>query len=100
VPCARLARRVKYAPQRMDLCAEGSRMDARGDGRPLERSIAGIVIQGDAVILYKYLPPDLLQVLRDRRLRFTQPADFNDAWGIRRRIYRDGVAQPLLALSF
>jgi hypothetical protein len=27
-PCARLARRVKYAPQRMDHCADGSRMEA------------------------------------------------------------------------
>jgi hypothetical protein len=26
--CARLARRVQYAPQRMDLRAEGSRMEA------------------------------------------------------------------------
>jgi len=31
---------VKYAPQRMDLCAEGSRRRRRRDGRPLEVSIA------------------------------------------------------------
>lgn len=30
------------------------------------------------MILYKYFPPERIDVLRNRRVRFTQPADFND----------------------
>lgn len=30
------------------------------------------------MILYKYFPPGRIEVLRNRRIRFTQPADFND----------------------
>ena len=30
------------------------------------------------MILYKYLPPERVDVLRDRRIRLTQPAEFND----------------------
>jgi len=37
-------------------------------------------------VLYKYLSPDLLKVLQDRRLRFTQPGDFNDPFEFRPQI--------------
>lgn len=32
----------------------------------------------DQMILYKYLPPQRLNVLKKRKIRFTQPGDFND----------------------
>ncbi len=35
------------------------------------------------VILYKYLAPDRIDVLRTRRIRFTQPDDFNDPFEFR-----------------
>src|SRR6266700_134946 len=35
------------------------------------------------MILYKYLPPERIDVLRNRRIRFTQPADFNDPFEFR-----------------
>lgn len=38
------------------------------------------------MILYKYLHPDLLDVLRHRTIRFTQPADFNDPFEFRPQI--------------
>jgi Protein of unknown function (DUF2971) len=58
------------------------------------------------MILYKYLPPARLDVLRDRRVRFTQPGDFNDPFEFRplivaaknkltRRAVRDDVERLL-----
>jgi Protein of unknown function (DUF2971) len=38
------------------------------------------------MILYKYLPPDRLDVLRRKAVRFTQPADFNDPFEFRPKI--------------
>ena len=38
------------------------------------------------MILYKYLPPVRLDVLIHRRIRFTQPGDFNDPFEFRPRI--------------
>lgn len=38
------------------------------------------------MILYKYLHPDRLDVLRDRTIRFTQPGDFNDPFEFRCQI--------------
>lgn len=35
------------------------------------------------MILYKYLPPGRIDVLQNRRIRFTQPADFNDPFEFR-----------------
>lgn len=35
------------------------------------------------MILYKYLPPERLDILRNRRIRFTQPGDFNDPFEFR-----------------
>jgi hypothetical protein len=35
------------------------------------------------MILYKYLPPERLDVLEKRRIRFTQPGDFNDPFEFR-----------------
>src|SRR5690242_9303419 len=35
------------------------------------------------MILYKYLHSDRLDVLSERRIRFTQPADFNDPFEFR-----------------
>jgi len=32
------------------------------------------------MILYKYLPPDRIGVLKNAELRFTQPEEFNDAF--------------------
>jgi len=38
------------------------------------------------MILYKYLPPSRLDVLERRRIRFTQPGDFNDPFEFRPQI--------------
>jgi hypothetical protein len=38
------------------------------------------------LILYKYLQPSRLDVLKHRRIRFTQPGDFNDPFEFRPRI--------------
>lgn len=38
------------------------------------------------MILYKYLPPDRIDVLQNRRIRFTQPGDFNDPFEFRPHI--------------
>jgi hypothetical protein len=38
------------------------------------------------MILYKYLPPGLLKVLQDKKVRFTQPGDFNDPFEFRPQI--------------
>src|SRR6266853_4209076 len=38
------------------------------------------------MILYKYLQPARLDVLEHRRIRFTQPGDFNDPFEFRPRI--------------
>ena len=38
------------------------------------------------MILYKYLQPARLDVLKHRRIRFTQPGDFNDPFEFRPRI--------------
>jgi hypothetical protein len=38
------------------------------------------------MILYKYLQPARLDVLRTKRIRFTQPGDFNDPFEFRPRI--------------
>ena len=38
------------------------------------------------MILYKYLHPDRLSVLREQKIRFTQPGDFNDPFEFRPRI--------------
>jgi hypothetical protein len=38
------------------------------------------------MILYKYLHPDRLSVLRERKIRFTQPGNFNDPFEFRPRI--------------
>lgn len=38
------------------------------------------------MILFKYLPPDRMDVLRRRTLRFTQPGDFNDPFEFRPQI--------------
>lgn len=35
------------------------------------------------MILYKYLQPERLDVIRDRKIRFTQPGDFNDPFEFR-----------------
>lgn len=35
------------------------------------------------MILYKYLPPERLDILRNRTIRFTQPGDFNDPFEFR-----------------
>src|SRR6267143_2452548 len=38
------------------------------------------------MILYKYLQPDRVDLLKHRRIRFTQPGDFNDPFEFRPRI--------------
>lgn len=38
------------------------------------------------MILYKYLPPDRLDVLEHKMIRFTQPGDFNDPFEFRPKI--------------
>jgi hypothetical protein len=35
------------------------------------------------MILYKYLPPERLDVIKHRKIRFTQPGDFNDPFEFR-----------------
>jgi hypothetical protein len=35
------------------------------------------------LILYKYLPPERSDILKNRRIRFTQPGDFNDPFEFR-----------------
>ena len=38
------------------------------------------------MILYKYLQPTRLDVLKHKRIRFTQPGDFNDPFEFRPKI--------------
>ena len=38
------------------------------------------------MILYKYLPPARADLLKHRRIRFTQPGDFNDPFEFRPKI--------------
>ena len=38
------------------------------------------------MILYKYPPPDWLDVLEHKKVRFTQPGDFNDPFEFRPQI--------------
>jgi hypothetical protein len=38
------------------------------------------------MILYKYIQPDRVDILKHRRIRFTQPGDFNDPFEFRPRI--------------
>ncbi|HEY2391292.1 MAG TPA: DUF2971 domain-containing protein [Candidatus Angelobacter sp.] len=40
----------------------------------------------DTLILYKYLPPSRIDVLKHRKIRFTQPGDFNDPFEFRPQI--------------
>jgi Protein of unknown function (DUF2971) len=53
-----------------------------------------------AVKLYKYFPPERTDVLRDLRIRFTQPADFNDPFDVLPNIEKlmpDGELEMFLA---
>lgn len=55
------------------------------------------------MILYKYLPPNLLKVLQDKRVRFTQPGDFNDPFEFRPQIeaaVTDGEVQAYVEENF
>jgi Protein of unknown function (DUF2971) len=55
------------------------------------------------MILYKYLHPDRLSVLRERKIRFTQPGDFNDPFEFRPRIeslMRDQQTREHVAANF
>src|SRR4051812_23453185 len=55
------------------------------------------------MILYKYLHPDRLDVLKNRRIRFTQPGDFNDPFEFRPQIItaiQDQFTQDYLEENF
>ena len=55
------------------------------------------------MILYKYLQPSRLDVLENRRIRFTQPADFNDPFEFRPCIDRaasDEFVQAVVEKKF
>lgn len=55
------------------------------------------------MILYKYLPPNLLKVLQERRVRFTQPGDFNDPFEFRPKIdaaITDGEVRAYVEQNF
>lgn len=49
------------------------------------------------MILYKYLPPLRIDTLQERRIRFTQPADFNDPFEFRPPINSAAKAEEVRA---
>ncbi|MBI3418248.1 MAG: DUF2971 domain-containing protein [Verrucomicrobia bacterium] len=55
------------------------------------------------MILYKYLPPSRLDVLKRRLIRFTQPGDFNDSFEFRPQIATvnsEGAVREYVAANF
>src|SRR5579859_6408957 len=55
------------------------------------------------MILYKYLQPERLNILKDRKIRFTQPGDFNDPFEFRPRIataMEDGFVRKYVEENF